>query len=935
LGTFALAPGVAAPQESGGEQGHGDLFGDLVEIKRDLSTGQPILQKRMIEYPEGVIDWGYCPIPVDVFGLEIPFIERSCEYDPAQTSRLIPVDYFGRLSGGRAKERNLRMHFDEVIIGIQDAEVVDLDTVGRVNLGTECVGGVCAAWKVIDSPFANLGLYHRLLKYGHIQTHPLEKDVDAHGDPELGTVYHPALSSADWAKFLISARALLPRAAASECFNGDVFAAACAAPVPLNADDFALAASALGGAADKHGRVTMDLIQYLNRMIHITQATAYSAATLATLPALIRDENGVIAAAAAGLPAPADERFLDYGAASYTREARFSRSMSALMPGSAGTWVETSGVSLLPFLRVVNGAAVPLDGAPGFVANAMDAIRATEFVHEFEIPADLVLSNGAFTRTTVVPQVANVSDDPQSVLLTANIVDGTIVSGGAVTFTVMTAAGAQVGASVTSGEAANGAATASFVLPANTAPGVLTVLAAYSGTVGFAASYGMGTLTILEGPCTYAITPTTMTVGAAGGLRSLTLQTNNAACTWTPQSDAAWLTLTDPALHVGDDTCTFEIAPNDTGMARLATISANGATLVVTQSGEGATEVMDFNGDGRADLFAFDRGTGDWTIYLADGVGSFSVAGQGGWRPDWVIRPAEFSGDGLTDFLLYRPADGEFVRAIATGLGAFTYSGGGWYAGLTPYVVKLDTDAVTDVLLHNAATGEFWAARSIPGTADFEYRAGGWAVGWEITPLRANDGSDDLLLHNPTTGAFSVVSNLGGFKDPSSAAVYTSGGWAPGWSTTARHADVLLYNKQTGQTVQAIRQEGPVPFRYWSAVGWPVDLQVIATHAFRDTSFPEYVLYMAANGLYYGAAGSVIEEFVYYVGQWPAQIQPLLADFTGDGLDDALLYNPETGQYTFGTNRGADASLNWLGFANTSGFLGPRLELITLMPGDR
>ncbi|MGE3509390.1 MAG: hypothetical protein AB7N65_10955 [Vicinamibacterales bacterium] len=330
-----LAPAMPAAAQT--DSTHGDLFGDLVHIKRDPFSGQPILQKRWVLLPQDVYDWAYCPIPVDQFGLEIPFLAETCDVDPAHTSRLVPVDYFGRLSAGRTKERNLRMHFDEAISNIKAAERVALEESGRLLLGTGCTDSGCTRWRTIDSPLENLSLYHRLSKYGHLQTDPLEVDTSPGGDPAEGTVYHPALDAADWTKFAEGTTALLPRSTASTCFVGDSFVADCALPMPMSPEDFRLTASLLAGAADKTGIVTIDLVQFLNRLLHITTATELSAATLVTLPALIRDENGAIAPAADGLPAPANERFVDFSAAGYVRADTFARTVTGLIDQGAGS----------------------------------------------------------------------------------------------------------------------------------------------------------------------------------------------------------------------------------------------------------------------------------------------------------------------------------------------------------------------------------------------------------------------------------------------------------------------------------------------------------------------------------------------------------------------------------------------------------------------
>ncbi len=49
------------------------------------------------------------------------------------------------------------------------------------------------------------------------------------------------------------------------------------------------AGAALGGAANKTGKITVDLVQYMNRILKITKKTEASEATLDWLPAKVRD----------------------------------------------------------------------------------------------------------------------------------------------------------------------------------------------------------------------------------------------------------------------------------------------------------------------------------------------------------------------------------------------------------------------------------------------------------------------------------------------------------------------------------------------------------------------------------------------------------------------------------------------------------------------
>ena len=147
---------------------------------------------------------------------------------------------------------------------------------------------------------------------------------------------------------------MLPRTTASQCFPGGGFAADCADPQALAMPDFIIATSFLGGAADKTGRITPDLVQYLNRFLRIPVATPMTEAPFQTLPALIRDAGGAIRAATTE-PAPADERFVDFALASYLRTDWFDRSVLVLQTPDAGLTYQPTVIELLQWLLFANG----------------------------------------------------------------------------------------------------------------------------------------------------------------------------------------------------------------------------------------------------------------------------------------------------------------------------------------------------------------------------------------------------------------------------------------------------------------------------------------------------------------------------------------------------------------------------------------------------
>jgi len=417
--------GLPSAAQDHGDGGCGDVFGDLIHVLRDVETGQPILAQRWVELPAEVpgYGWGYCPIALDALGNEIGFLPFSCDVtDPTAVEE---VDYFGRLNAGRTKEKNSRMHFNEVISTIKSAGFVMQDPAGRLRLGFNCApnaGGqtVCAEWSEIDSPMENLGLYTRLMKYGHIQTDPFEVDPWFHGDPALPVQYQVALGPEDWPKFHNSVRHLLPGDGAASCFALLGFDPACAAPEALDDRDFVRAGSFLGGAANKTGEITVDLVQYMNRVLKIPVATAHTAANPNTFGALVRDcwpSATDPESPAEDDPAPQDppylppaectiveadpllpgydlffevqERFVDYHASAYWRPEWREETAELIMPVTADLWQRTPEVSLLGWLAFSNGPPVLSENLESFVGAASDAVRSIELIHNFAVPEDL------------------------------------------------------------------------------------------------------------------------------------------------------------------------------------------------------------------------------------------------------------------------------------------------------------------------------------------------------------------------------------------------------------------------------------------------------------------------------------------------------------------------------------------------------------------
>jgi len=84
-------------------------------------------------------------------------------------------------------------------------------------------------------------------------------------------------------------------------------------------------------------------------------------------------------------------------------------------------------------------------------------------------------------------------------------------------------------------------------------------------------------------PCTYTLSPTSLSVGAGGGAQSVSV-TAPAGCAWTASTSASWITLTTTSGS-GNGTVSFTVAANGTTSSRTGSVTIGGQTLTVTQAG--------------------------------------------------------------------------------------------------------------------------------------------------------------------------------------------------------------------------------------------------------------------------------------------------------------------------------------------------------------
>ena len=89
-------------------------------------------------------------------------------------------------------------------------------------------------------------------------------------------------------------------------------------------------------------------------------------------------------------------------------------------------------------------------------------------------------------------------------------------------------------------------------------------------------------------PCTFDVTPRTLTVASTTGTGSVTVTTPT-GCTWTSASEVSWLTVTSPPQRTSAGAVTFDYAANVVAQPRIGSMTIAGVAVLVTQQAPGCT----------------------------------------------------------------------------------------------------------------------------------------------------------------------------------------------------------------------------------------------------------------------------------------------------------------------------------------------------------
>jgi hypothetical protein len=219
------------------------------------------------------------------------------------------------------------------------------------------------------------------------------------------------------------------------------------------------------------------------------------------------------------------------------------------------------------WLTVTNGSSGSGNGSVAFAAGANAGAPRT---------GTLTVAGQTFTVSESAPCGFSIAPASQTI----------DPAGGTAQVTVMTSAGCGWTAvsnnsdwiAVASGASGSGSGSVILSIAANSG-------AARTGTVTVAGQTFTVTQDAGVAPCTYAISPASQDVAAAGGSGSVAL-TTGASCSWTATSNSAdWLAVTSAASGTGSATIVFGAAANATGAPRTGTITIGGETFSVNQAG--------------------------------------------------------------------------------------------------------------------------------------------------------------------------------------------------------------------------------------------------------------------------------------------------------------------------------------------------------------
>ena len=134
-----------------------------------------------------------------------------------------------------------------------------------------------------------------------------------------------------------------------------------------------------------------------------------------------------------------------------------------------------------------------------------------------------------------------------------------------------------------------------------------------------------GPTTPTPASCTYTVSSTAVTIGAAGGPGSVTVSSGS-SCAWTGRSDVTWITATSGTSGTGPGTFSFIVAAAADSSVRTGTLTVAGQSVLVSQQGQACSYSVSPSGMS----FGASGGSTSFTVSTAS-VCSWAVTASASW----------------------------------------------------------------------------------------------------------------------------------------------------------------------------------------------------------------------------------------------------------------------------------------------------------------
>ena len=357
-----------------------------------------------------------------------------------------------------------------------------------------------------------------------------------------------------------------------------------------------------------------------------------------------------------------------------------------------------------------------------------------------------IAAGGQLLTITQVGAACALSIAPGSVSVNANGSTGTVAVTGQ-TGCAWTAVSNATWITVTGGATGSGSGTVSYSIAAN--PGT-------SGRTGTVTIAGQ-TFTVTQAgvPCTFAISPTGTSVGAAATSSTVAV-TAPGGCAWSAASNATWITVTAGATGNGNGTVSYSIAANPSTTGRTGTVTIAGQTFTVTQAGvvctfsvSPATVAL----SPAATTLSIDVTTGGscaWSASSAATWITFSGGGGPGSGDATFSVSANTTGAERTGTLTVA---GQTVTVTQVG-GTCTYS-------ISPSLVNVGADATTIPVTVTTPGSCPWSSSSPASWATFPSGGTGAGNGTVTVAVASNPGSVGRLTNLTIAGRTLVINQAG------------------------------------------------------------------------------------------------------------------------------------------------------------------------------